>query len=477
MRFLPFIAACILIALNTTPARSQVHFEAETQLLTATEGTLPFWLHSNRFGMVDASSSNGLLRLQSTKPYEGSGLFDWSAGVEVLGRASDHSTAHLNQAYLKARYGAFELSGGRERLRLGMYQSTLTSGPFQYSGNTTPIPQIRFGIPDFSPVPFTDGYLQVKGWLSHGWLEDDRWVSGAYLHQKAGYIKVVFPYVPVKGFAGLLHSAQWGGVDPDRGRLPSGLDDYKDIFFGNAGDESAPKSGQLNVLGNHLGLWEVGGWFDFGTWNLFLQKTFPFEDGSGLAMRTPEDGLWGATLYRNDRHPVETILYEFYYTKSQSGPGPSDPPPGYDQPNDPRGNPFGGRDNYFNNGIYADDWSYGGRIIGSPFFTYVDGNQNNPGRVINNRFIAHHIAIGGYLSNIPLDYEAAYSFTRNYGVYGHYTTSIDPPKEQHSIYLDLKTPFPGEKRITLKSRIAFDIGEMFPDNAGMMLGAEFMMDD
>ncbi len=473
--FVFFILVASLPLLFATSAKGQLplDYEMETQFIGATEGQLPFWLHANRFGVVDGSSANGLLRGAVEKPFERTGRFGWSTGLEVVGRASEHSAAYLNQAYGKLRYGAFELHGGRERRRIGMYQSELTSGPFQWSGNTTPMPQIRFGIPEFTPVPWTDGYLQVKGWMSHGWFEDDRWVRDAYLHQKAGYIKVVFPYVPVKGFAGLLHSAQWGGTSRDRGHLPSGASDLVDVFFGRGGDDTAPKSDQLNALGNHLGIWEVGGWFDLGTWQLFVQKTFPFEDGSGLALRSPEDGLWGATLYREDQHPVSTILYEFYYTKSQSGPGPSDPPPGWDKPNDSRGNPFGGRDNYFNNGIYADDWSYNGRIIGSPFFTYVDGAADQSGSVINNRFIAHHLAVEGHLSTPSLDYKAAYSFTRNYGTYQGYDTSIDPPKTQHSVYLDLQTPLPYNRNITLKTRLAADTGELFPDNLGIMAGVEW----
>ena len=40
-------------------------------------------------------------------------------------------------------------------------------------------------------------------------------------------------------------------------------------------------------------------------------------------------------------------------------------------------------DNYFNNGVYPFGWTYKGRVIGLPFFTY-DSDENY---IMNNKFI------------------------------------------------------------------------------------------
>ena len=98
------------------------------------------------------------------------------------------------------------------------------------------------------------------------------------------------------------------------------------------------------------------------------------------------DGRYGVyyTQSRN-REWFTDVIYEFYYTKNQSrnSTGPHK------------------NDAYFNNFLtYRSGWTYKSRIIGVPFFKY-DENLNE---VVNDRFLAHHFGISGYVPLKPGNY-------------------------------------------------------------------------
>lgn len=65
------------------------------------------------------------------------------------------------EAYLKARWGIFELSGGRRREIVGLLDTTLSTGSYAWSGNALPIPKIQLEIRDYAPIGFTKGDLMI----------------------------------------------------------------------------------------------------------------------------------------------------------------------------------------------------------------------------------------------------------------------------------------------------------------------------
>ena len=90
-------------------------------------------------------------------------------------------------------------------------------------------------------------------------------------------------------------------------------------------------------------------------------------------------------------------MYELHYTREQSQTGPHL------------------YDNYFNNGVYPFGWTYKGRVVGVPFFTY-DSELNY---IVNNKFIAHHIGIAGqfssYVQSFP--YKILLTYSHNEGTF------------------------------------------------------------
>ena len=51
----------------------------------------------------------------------------------------------------------------------------LSSGSMVEGPNARPIPQVRLEVKDYWDVPFTKGWLGVKGHIGYGLLTDGRW--------------------------------------------------------------------------------------------------------------------------------------------------------------------------------------------------------------------------------------------------------------------------------------------------------------
>ncbi|WP_243664813.1 capsule assembly Wzi family protein [Rhodothermus marinus] len=196
------------------------------------------------------------------------------------------------------------------------------------------------------------------------WFDDPRHTRGTYLHQKFLYGRLNLHGWQLYG--GLVHDAQWGGTSPIYGPQPDGIDDWWRVFWGMGGAPDAPPADQVYYQGNHLGIWDVGLKGRIGTVGLHIYRHFLFNDKDGLKLKNPGDGLLGVAL-TFENLPVAQLVYEYLYSKRQSGPMP--PGPG-------RGGP-GGQDNYYNHWLYRSGWTYYGRTISNPlFFPYPDGRSS-----------------------------------------------------------------------------------------------------
>src|SRR5690606_20161273 len=94
---------------------------------------------------------------------------------------------------------------------------------------------------------------------------------------------------------------------------------------------------------------------------------------------------------------INSVIYELYTTHHQSHTS------------------FFGPDNYFNHFTYSTGWAYQDKVMGAPFFTY--DRENNV--VVNNKFTAHHVGIGGQYTTpfTSYPYRLLLTYSRNDGVY------------------------------------------------------------
>ena len=258
---------------------------------------LPFWLAANQYGMVDPTSTNTGLRLGAQRPFEGKSGFDYALGAEVLGRASQNGTLTVQQLYGRLRYGRLQLTVGRREQMIGRVDTSLSLGSVTWSRNAPPPPKISLSSDGYVPVPGTGAGLFVQGHIEHGWLESDRFVEDAFLHEKSLYLRFLPPEFPVTVHAGITHHVQWGGTHPQRGPQASSLGEWADVAFLTdvfTKDRTEAESGRSNA--NHLGMYDFSVDVDLGGWSGRVYRQFYHEDVASLWFRNVWDGLWGLSL-------------------------------------------------------------------------------------------------------------------------------------------------------------------------------------
>ncbi len=330
--FIACVAGTItLLSSSISLAQNQpVKYSIGLTSAVSSKGELPFWFYTDRFGIFDPQSANLLTDINLYSDFSKHSKWGYGYGAELIGRVSKNKTLFFNQIYFKAHYGHLTIQAGRFKERLNDHMPSLSSGSVMWSGNATPMPKIAISFPHYAPVPFTYGYLEIKGYWSQGFFENSRYVKHVYLQQKQVYIRVG-GNLPLKGFWGLTDDVQWGGTssNPSIGRLPQGLKNYIRVTFGEHGGAHSPRGEEINALGNHIGSWEVGGQLDLPHYKAIFYRQSIFEDKSGLRLGqgSIKDGILGVGIQSKDPHQlVSGILWQFLYSKNQSGPGATDPP-------------------------------------------------------------------------------------------------------------------------------------------------------
>ena len=186
-----------------------------------------------------------------------------------------------------------------------------------YSRNARNVP----GINAWSDwIYFEKGHwVGVKGNIAHYQYVDNRYVKGAYLHNKSVSLKVALG----KRFdlsACFEHWAQWGGASPVYGYQPATFNDFMLVFMAGRGGEGATQSDKINVLGNHLGKEAIRLDWKHDLFTMSFQYDKPFEDSSGMKFQNAPDGVWSVQFRFNDRNAVVTdLVMEYVNTTWQSG--------------------------------------------------------------------------------------------------------------------------------------------------------------
>jgi hypothetical protein len=476
------VVLVLLLCLFSLPMESQMvkvpDVEIETHGYASTGKMLPFWFVSNEFGQYSADLSGNLTTLKLHSNTDNATGFGLNYGLEVANRFTGDNDFWLHQGYIDLTYlNFFRLSAGVWEETLGNQYKPLSSGSIVWSGNARPLPKVEVGTAGYVKVPFTRGKLETMASLAHGWFEADRHVENVWLHQKYIYFRTSWDF-PLAINYGFHHFAMWGGVSPRHGKLPVNLDSYRRVFFVQSGGEDAPEGWQINKFGNHIGSRHLG--LDWESTNntvgVYYQDVF--EDGSGRRRENFPDGLWGIYYETNDEHPlVKAFLYELLYTANQSG------PVHHYQVG------LTGEDNYFNHGVYGNGWTTHQMVIGTPFitspaFNYLLFNADEPVNIdfklFNNRVSVHHAAVMGCISE-QLQYKLAGSFSRNMGLHNYSADSWRPevfkiyaPRKQWSWRGDIKYLW-RKSGIESTVSVAVDRGEMYGDNAGVMLGLKYIL--
>ncbi len=450
-------------------AQGQLELKSQSHVLFGTGGNLPFWLHSNKYGIYDKEGSNLLQSFSFQKGLAHNKLIDYGFGVDVVGRLSANENILFNELYGEAKVGFIELYAGKKKWSDGIWSSGLSLGSMIWSGNTATMPKIMIRIPEYVPVPYTNRYLSFRGYLGHGWFGDNRYVEGTYLHEKALYLRLLQEEFPVNGHIGIIHNVQWAGKHPTLGDLPDSFGDYLRIFSGRAGEANTSPGGEvINALGNTVGAYEACLDVDLRNIDISAYRQFFIETSVSTRLRSPWDGQWGLKLQMGEltSNFITTLLWEHLNTKEQ---------------NAKTGETIGA-DQYYHNFIYRNGWSYKSRILGSPLVQL--GPVNDRLEVVNNIILAHHLGLEGSfstsISRWPLKYQLKTTYSRSYGrtsnCGGDFCDENDPQplrtERKDQWYHQLKLTQKINKNLSLNTMLGIDKGKL-SDETGFMLGVTY----
>ncbi|KAB7732442.1 hypothetical protein F5984_00320 [Rudanella paleaurantiibacter] len=475
---------CLLGPSVFAQAPKPLLYRQELKGLASTAGELPFWFRANQYGVVPRSEMLYSLRsawqIDYRKPPKTRGdslwaelqKIDWGWGLEAVANYGPTTRqVILPEAYVKARYRAFEAYAGRRREVYGLGpDSALSSGSYSWSGNALPMIKVQVAIPQFWPA---NGRLAIRGTFAQGWF-DNGFVENSLLHQKSLYIRLGRPGAALKLYGGFNHQVQWAGRTKwltnefiKGNQFPSSWQDYWYTIAGTSlntvrGIDTTRYStfDRGNRVGNHLGTIDLGAEVRLGQVSVMLYRQSIYEDGSLFYLININDGLHGLRL--QNRKPttggfrLNTLVLEFLNTYSQGGNAFVD--------GDPKRR---GRDDYFNHGQYRDGWSYRGRSLGTPFIApATDLDPELPSYLFtnNNRVRVYHAGLSGQVAD-AVRFSLKASYSQNAGTYQ--VPFLDEPTQRSGIATVSVRLRPAG--VWLNTAVAVDRGGLYSRNTGFAL--------
>ena len=166
------MVASVLVAGNLQaqePAREilpeSTGYRVEAFGSIAKDKNTPFWMVSNRYGIVPLEAGNGYLRagVFHSQRFRCERRFYWNAGVDLVGAAPRYRNVYMQQLFADLGYRSLLLSIGSKENYTSLWDRELSSGDLVHSANSRPLPEINLSLPHFVVVPLTKGWLQVKG--------------------------------------------------------------------------------------------------------------------------------------------------------------------------------------------------------------------------------------------------------------------------------------------------------------------------
>ena len=471
---------------------SKIRYELQTDVVASVGKYAPFWLVSNRHGLSSLENNSANLSVGIVRDFDKKKGFTWAYGAEFAGAWNYTSPFIIQQLYADVKYNCWELSiGSKERWAEGKHR-TLSGGGLTFAPNARPVPQVRFGINEYTAVPWWfNGWVKVKGHFSYGRYTDDKfqrdftggavgshYTTGIILHEKTAFLRIANP--SGKGLAwesGLEMYTKFGGSLYTQGKykttLPATFLEYIKAFIPMAGGQGAPDGEQVNVNGNVLGSWHAILDYVADSWNLRAYYEHFFEDHSQLfgvswvsdrsgvtrflSYHPWQDGLWGLELGLPKSCWVKGIVAEYITSRDQSGPI-------LHNSNENFMEQISGYDYYYNHYLFQ-SWQHWGMAVCNPHFLSPGYNENGSLSMPNTRVRSFHIGVNGQPFK-TWKYRLMGSYTRHWGSF------VDPlvnPEALTSIMLEITHSSSRMKGWQLVGSIAADYSVLIGNNVGGMV--------
>lgn len=477
-------------------AAAQTHYSVGVESSFSSGEHEPLWLNANKYGLSSLSKSNGFVRagvFRDLQQCDSCSQIAWGYGVDVAAAYNFTSAFVVQQAYAEAQWKAIGVTAGSKEWPMELKNQELSSGSQAMGINARPIPQLRAGLPDYVAIPFTKGWLSIKGYCAYGMTTDDNWQSdftdrksryteNTFFHSKAAFLR--FGKRGVTFELGMEDGCQFGGtsyISPERTlenkKTPSS---FFNALVGGGTDVT--DGSYKNTEGNHVGAWNMRLNIDQPSWNLGLYIDQMFEDNSmmvhiaynGWGERETafqdvksryfiydfKDGLLGAELKLKKASWLNNIVVEFLASKYQGGPV-------YHDITYNVGEHITGRDNYYNHSLYT-GWQHWGQVIGNPLYLSPIYNDDGMIEVRNNRMVAWHFGLSGDPVK-GLHYRMLASTQKGYGTYYHV---YPEPRRNVSLLAEASYRFAEKTMLAgwnVRCAWGMDRGKIYGDNMGVQL--------
>jgi len=392
--------------------------------------------------------------------------FDYGFGLELDGNVDKTQNRFFaDEYYIQGKIYFMNMYAGSKREVFGNQDPEMSSGGMLWSQNSRPIPKISIETNGYIHVPYTKGFLAVKGGLSHGWFDNNAYMKNLLLHHKYAYLRLGGSF-PLTVNYGIQHVAQWGGESSKYGTMPVTLDNYLRIFMGKNGGSSATQSDQINTLGNHIISQNLG--LDLNMKDIIvslywqnLTEDPPFHFITSTM--NVQDGLWGLSVKFPKFNLFHAFVLEYMNTTDQSGPW-----------HDLDGVIYGGADGYYQNGQIPQGWSYNGMTIGNPWITSPKYNQDGSLSTTNNIVRLYYFSGKGEYKS--LNYRLTLAYSENFGFENPgiiSNPSYENCKRQVSYQLETSTALNFLRNTRLSLALSGDRGTMYGNNVALMMGVSW----
>lgn len=455
---------------------------------------LPFWLSTNKHGALDEFDRGGAYLYAgyyhdfSKRSFDGE--ISWRrvdfnlgvSGVVNYGQSLSESSFRATpiEGFVGAKWGLFNIDiglKGREDVFDGL---SVSNGNIAYSGNARNMPGYNFST-DVIYLPFTNRKVGFYANFADYIMLDNRYMDKTHVHNCGFYFFAHFTD-RIDFWFGLEDWAQWAGTSPKGVKFPSNFNAYLRIITGMKGGSDASRSDQINVLGNHLGRELIKLRYRGDNFTITAAHDIPYNDGSGMGFQNFPDGINTIHFsFKEKNRWISDILYEYHYTKWQSGDTHDRPATPEEKAKQDPSDPFygriviGGLDNYFNSGEYRSAWTHYGRSVGSPILFPYEKNSN--GMTLgseNTRYVAHHIGIRGKFAK-KLPYKALLTYYQCFGQYRQKEQSkyASAPRE-FSFAFEGEIPLNTKIPIAINYAFYGDFGELFDNNCAALIGIKYL---
>ncbi len=476
-----------------------IQYKISTQGSFSSDKT-PLWLHANKYGLSSLKDVNGYLRASVIRPLQTDSDSHWAVGYGVDVALPYHYTSNIviQQAFVEARWLHGVLSVGSKEYPMELKNNSLSTGSQALGINARPVPQVRLAFPDYVRLPFSNGWLHIKGHISYGMMTDDNWqheftqckskyADRLLYHSKAGFLKIgnEDSFTPLSVELGLEMASIFGGTSyfPYRDeqhrviKSHTGIKSFWKAFMPGGSDVVEEGTVYQNAEGNQLGAWLARINYDADTWLLSVYADKYFEDHSSMFqldydgygtganwnvkqdkrfyMYDFKDCLLGAELNLRNGSWLRNIVFEYIYTKYQSGPIYHDHTPHLTKH-------ISGNDNFYNHYISM-GWQHWGEVMGNALYLSPIYNTDGQINVQNNRFVAYHLGVSGNPTE-HLSYRFLATYQQGWGTY-----SCPFQKVKNNMSFLLETNYRLGNGWNVKGAYAMDFGELLGNNRGVQV--------